>query len=284
MLTREVMGSLALAILWVNALLVAAAAAKQIAALLARSAALAGAVPGRVVKGDGPGGELAVHRIEQVGRAAAVAETILFHDRRTAGEVFGGVVALDGGGERVVPACAPGSAEVWLAPDEIERAAACPSAEEFDRACPCASKARGFDRTVSGTLGPGDRVFVTQPVSTSGEGVLVASMDPRALLATKASIGAAFIASELLAAAGCTALALHPPLFGTVSTLGGASSLAFFMLVQPAGTAVRDAMLVPSRAPVRGRWVKPRSSCPVRPVTEAFARPRENAGRRRRHE
>ncbi len=41
-------------------------------------------------------------------------------------------------------------------------------------------------------------------------------------------------------AAACTALALRPPVFGAVSTAGGVAGLAFFLLVQPLGTALRD--------------------------------------------
>lgn len=93
-------------------------------------------------------------------------------------------------------------------------------------------------------------------VAIGGQGILVAAMDPRALLAKKAALGAAFIAGELLAAAGCTALALRPPVFGAASTLGGVLGLAFFFTVQPAATSVRDAMLLPSRAPVRGSWAR----------------------------
>jgi hypothetical protein len=249
MLSREIMGALALAILWVNTLLIAAAAAKQIAVLLARRAALAGMVRGRVVRGDGSDGAFAAHRLEQVGRAGADGASILFHDRSADGEVFGGTLALDGGGEREVRASAP--AEVWLTQRELSDAVACESREAFEEAYAPAAKAKGYVRTVVAEVRPGASVFVA-----TGERILVASMDPRALLVKKAVLGAAFIAAELVAAAACTALALHPPVFGMVSTIGGALGLAFFLLVQPAGTAARDAMLVPSLAPVRGRWVR----------------------------
>jgi hypothetical protein len=59
----------------------------------------------------------------------------------------------------------------------------------------------------------------------------------------------------VLAVAGaCTAVALTPPAFGTISKIGAALCLAFFLLVQPAGTAVREAVRAPSRALLRGRW------------------------------
>jgi hypothetical protein len=126
---------------------------------------------------------------------------------------------------------------------------ACRSRKGFEEAYAQAAKAKGYARTVVAPMKPGATVFMANDV-------LVASMDPRELLARKAAMGAAFIAVELLGAAACTALALYPPLFGLVSTIGGALGLAFFVLVQPAGTAARDAMLVPSLAPVRGQWVR----------------------------
>ena len=55
------------------------------------------------------------------------------------------------------------------------------------------------------------------------------------------------IAGILAAAAGCTALALRAPVFGPVSTVGGAACLAYFLLVQPAGTALRDFARAPRR-------------------------------------
>src|SRR4051794_29993716 len=98
MLSNQVMGVLALAILWINTLLVAAAAAQEIGRLRQRQAELgAGLRRGRVLRGDGPDGVLAVHRVDQLGRAGGDAE-IHFSDRRAEGEVFGGRVALDDGG------------------------------------------------------------------------------------------------------------------------------------------------------------------------------------------
>jgi hypothetical protein len=48
------------------------------------------------------------------------------------------------------------------------------------------------------------------------------------------------VAGMLLGAAACTTLALWPPVFGRISTVGGLAGLAFFLLVQPLGTALRD--------------------------------------------
>jgi hypothetical protein len=244
-LSNPVMGVLALAILWVNTLLVSADVARQARALLRRRGAMRPA-RGRVTRGA-----LAVRRVEQVGRAGSAEGTILFHDRGASGEVLGGTLEQEGGEEIEVEASP--SAEVWLTAAELERAAACASAEAFDDAYASARKARGFSRTVTATVGAGQEVFV---VRGEGGALLVATMDPRGLLARKAALAAAFIAGALVLAAGCTAVALWPPVFGTVSTLGGALCLGFFLLVQPAGTALRDAVLVPSLAPLRGRWTR----------------------------
>lgn len=276
MLTRETMGCLALLILWVNALLIAADVARQTLALLRRRASLAGSwARGRVIQGAGPGGALAARHVDQVGRAAG-ASSILFHERAARSEVFGGTIALDGAGDLTLLAGA--EVEVWLDPRSVASAVACPSAEVFDEVHATAARAKGFERTVTASIGTGDQVFVSSargqvgghPQAPGLPVALVAAMDPRALLARRAALGACFLAGELLAAAACTALALRPPLFGPVSTAGGVLGLLFFLLVQPAGVRVRDALLVPCRAPVRGTWTRPhlRAGEPAQPAAE----------------
>ena len=55
-----------------------------------------------------------------------------------------------------------------------------------------------------------------------------------------------------------TALVFTGPLFGLVSTLGGALGLAQFLGVQPLGVALRDAVTAPDRAVVHHDWAAPR--------------------------
>ncbi len=248
MLSKEVMGVLALAILWVNTLLIAGDALKRAGALLRLRARLAGAVRGRVTRGDGPGGAIATLAIDQIGRAADDAASIVFHDRGAAGAVHGGAVAIEGG-EEIALGAAEG-VDVWVDAEAIARAAACASPEAFDRAYESARKAKGFSRTVAARIGVGEEVFATR------DGRFVSTLDPRAALAKRALVALAFVAAEIGLAAGCTIVALWPPVFGTVSTVGGALCLGYFLLVQPAGTALRDAILVPGRAIVRGRWTR----------------------------
>lgn len=286
MLSNELMGLLALGILWVNTLLIAAAAWKEIAALAVwqrRLVALegddgAGLIHARVTEGAGPGGALALQRVEQVGRAATQDDggrrVILFADRSAVGEVFGGVVAREGSDSTITVDAAP-SAEVWIPAAALEARGACPSDEAFDRAHADARKARGFARAVEaaatgevflfGQLRPMGKGLALSPAKSGG--LLVATFDPRPWLTRKIRLAALFIVGEVAVAAGCTAVALWPPRFGLVSTLGGAACLGFFLIAQPAGTALRDAVRLPSRASLRGRW---RRSAPVQ---EASAPP-----------
>jgi hypothetical protein len=268
MLSNEIMGLLAGGVLWVTTLLVAAAAWQQARALLRRRAALrplAGGVGVGLVRGRVSRGVIAVQRLEQVGRAAEGREAILFHDRVAGGSVLGGAIAVEGGvavqGAIAVQACA--EAEVWVTAGEIAEAACCPSAAAFAEALAAARRTRGFLRTIAVEVAEGREVFVYGRVEErdgdrwmgpAADGMLVATMDPRALLARKAMLAVAFIAGEIALSVACTAVALQPPVFGRVSTIGGVASLMFFLLVQPAGTALRDALLVPSRAFVRGAW------------------------------
>nr|AYM54525.1 hypothetical protein [Racemicystis crocea] len=275
MLSKEIMGLLALWILWINTLLIAAAAYKEVARLRARQKQLAprageGAalVKARVVRGEGPGGAIAAHRVEQLGRAGAEQKglrTIAFNDRDHGAALFGGALAIEGHDGEIALAASE-QAELWLPADRVANAAACASDEVFDKAYAEARKARGFARTVSTPIDANSELFVFGRIARDGAGcalcaaddggLLIATFDPRPWLARKIGLGLLFIVAELAIAAALTWLALRPPVFGLVSTLGGALCLAYFLLVQPAGTWLRDALRPPSRAFLRGRWVR----------------------------
>jgi hypothetical protein len=281
-LSYEVMGVLALGIVWVNALLVAGAALKELGPVRAVArAAKAGMVRGEVTQGAGAGGTLAAHRIEQVGRATDAGE-ILFGDRSHASEVFGGAIRVAGGDREIEIAPAPaavaspvdlgdGAVEAWPGASVTAAAAACLSPERFAEALEAGKKARGFARTVEATIGVGEEVYVVGEVRGDGDRVelvgpprLVSTIDPRAWAARKARAVVLFVVAELAFAAASTAVALWPPAFGLVSKLGGALCLAFFLGVQPLGTALRDAVRSPARHPLRGRWNRPPSGAPER--------------------
>src|SRR5688500_11719493 len=123
MLTREVMGVLALGILWVNTLLVVAAALGRLRAIRALGRSLVPVVSGQVTRGP-----LARYSVEQVGRAAEGPDAIVFSDRAYTSAVLGG--AIEPGG----PIGENARAEVWVGEAEVARAAACPGVEAFDAA------------------------------------------------------------------------------------------------------------------------------------------------------
>jgi hypothetical protein len=300
MLTREIMGCVALAILWVNTLLIVAAAAKELLVLEARRARLKlrtpgqatpgyGLLKGRVREGNGPEGALARHRVEQVGRSAGEPgknPAIVFADRRAEGEVLGGSIALDGEGEAMITPApeSPAGCEVWVSEVALRDAAACPSDEQLDAALVEARKARGFARAVEVALKPGQEVWIAGEIGRRGSevlvtpsrsfGMLVSAIDPRPILAKKIALSIAAIAGMLGGVAGVTALALTQPHFGPISTLGGALCLGFFIAVQPVATALREAVLLPHRAFLRGAWTRAR-----RPAGAELPRPERDRRR-----
>jgi hypothetical protein len=276
MLTREIMGGLALAILWVNTLLIAAAAAREAGERWRTLRALRSISPGksgigllrgRVEQGAGPGGELARYEVQQLGRAGAETKgrrTIHFADRSWSGTVLGGVVQI--GETRLRVAAAEG--EVWPDADAVTSAAACGGQERFDGVFAEARKAKGHARTVTTEIGAGEAVWLAGEVIASGDafelqpgkdlGLIVSAIEPRAWLRRAVAIAGGFAIVEVAVAAGLTLLVLVPPVFdGWPSTLGGVLCLAFFLAVQPLGTAVRDAVRPPGRASVRGLWIEP---------------------------
>lgn len=272
MLSNDVMGVIALAVVWVTTLLVAGAAAQRLVALAAQRRRMRPLAPGEVgvglVEGDvaAGAGEIAVHRVEQVGRQAADdhdQRAIVFSDRSYAGEVLGGTLKQADGAElHVAPAL---DAEVWLRAEAVRAAAECPDSATFDSAYEQARKARGFARTVTAKAPEGARVWAFGEVRRGDprtmrpwpDGkLLLATFDPRGWCGARITELAVFIVLVIAVAAGCTAIALYRPHFGLVSTIGGALCLAYFLLVQPAGTAVRDRALFPHEHVLRGSWVK----------------------------
>ncbi|EYF01524.1 hypothetical protein [Chondromyces apiculatus] len=254
MLTREIMGWIALAILWVNTLLVAAAALKDLGAIARKTRALGPFRRGRVVRGKGRSGALAGHRVEQVGRAGAEGggrEEIVFHDKSYGGEIYGGAVALEDGGREVTVAPAI-DGQVWLSAEEQAAAAACPSEERFAEAYPHARKARGYSRTVEAQIREGATVWLGGEEPSAPR--LLSTLDPQAWARSRMLRCAAFALATVVVCAACTAVALWPPVFGTVSKIGALLCLGFFLGVQPLGVTVRESVRSPEVRALRGRW------------------------------
>jgi len=278
-LTREIMGALALAILWVSTLLVAAVALKRAQELLRSRRALrplaqgergTGSFHARIEKGDGEGGALARYDLEQVGRAGAASNgrrTIHFSDRSFGGVVLGGEVSANEERVRVLA----GEGSVWPARTALLEASACADPARFAAVFEEARKARGHTRHVRVDLCEGQSVWIGGELrEVDGElvvrasertGLLVSAVEPRAWLLRSACFAVFFAIAETLCAAAITVLVLVPPVFdGWPSKVGGALGLGFFLLVQPLGTAVRDAIRAPHRAFVRGVWLDAKSA------------------------
>lgn len=252
MLSRELMGLGALAILWVNTLLIAAAAWKELSKLLAKKRALAdaGVVRGRVVKGAGDSDAFATLSVEQTGHGNGESphqKAILFHDRKHSGEVFGGVVEIDGK-EIEIPASKSG--EVWVALEQLRREGEYPGDDAFDAAFVQAKRAKGYGRTVTAKISVGTDVWLAK------DGSFVSTIEPPPLLSKYASLAFVTIVGFFAAVTGITFLALQPPHFGPVSIIGGVLGLAYFLTVQPVGTMLRDAVRLPSVAWLRGDWIR----------------------------
>lgn len=248
------MGLLALGILWLNTLLIAAVAfgrRRALGRLRARfiAARASGALTcGVVERGEGPGDALATRHVEQVGRALTVSgpDRILFTDGASRGELHGGVVRGDDGASITVE---PRSAEVWI------EAAPARADAEFDQAWSRASTNKGYRASIDLRVERGAKVWIHR--DPDRDDVLVSTLDPIALCHRKCAVLASFAAGAVLTCALVTVIACWPPVFGLVSTIGGALALAFFLMVQPLGTAARDAAKLPSERLVGGTWQRP---------------------------
>lgn len=265
MLTREIMGYVALWVLWGNTLLVAIAAAKQAFALLARANQLrARRVVGRVV--GGPIAELAVDQIGRQGSGRA--PSVLWHDKTYRGRILGGRVEIEGKGTaRLSPA---DDAVVWVEPSRMQEAARCPSASAFGDTHEAARKVKGAARSVVVPVSAGEIVSVPGELRGEGDDLeivmtgkpTVLAIDPLRFAADKSRIVLAyFVPGVVLGAAVCTIIALHQPVFDSlVSKLGGLLAFIYFLLVLPAGTMVRDWMREPHERILRGKWTAPAAS------------------------
>jgi hypothetical protein len=256
-LSLETMGLFALWVLWVNTLLVAAAAVQQIRQLRAKRRRLAAAREVEIVRGDGPGGAFAEHRVEQVGRALdGAAPTVGLWDRGYAGRICGGLVRA-GGEEISVPASE--GAEVWIADPERQRAATIdPSA--FDAVYAAAGRTRGFARTVVASLKAGDRAWLFD----DGAQRVVSGLDPSGWLSKKIGLGLGFIGLEVAGAALATGLALTEPRFGPWSMAGAGFGLVWLLAVQlPGGVVLRKALRTPDQAPLLGTHSRPAAPPPA---------------------
>jgi hypothetical protein len=277
------MAGLALAVFWIHTLVIAGAAWLDLRDLLRLRRALRplarpyegalGLVRATVIRGAGPEGALARNVVEQIGRGKGDGK-VHFNDADHRSEVYGGAVELDGpaGGGTIIEL---GELEAMVWPDLRARAsAAAPSSSEAITAAePAARRAKGFRREVEVTLAPRQQVWIAgclreaeEDAETGAEiwrleapeggPALVSAIEPRTWLSRKAWLVVGFIVAELAIAAGCTVLALWPPLFDWVSMIGAGAALGFFLGVQPIGVSLNEAVRTPNRAYLRGCWTR----------------------------
>lgn len=276
MLSRETMGLAALAILWVNTFLIVLANGQLAGAVARRWGRFRRLSPGtlgtgllelKLVGGGGAGGAAASQRVSQVGRySTAKPEEILFQDTEYTSECHGGHAMW---GVVPVELVATTECQVWPTQDQLRLATACPDPETFNQAHEASRRVHGFRRTITtflaagetvwayGTVVPGDAgTFRLRP--GPGEPLVLSAADPRLWCRNRMLAFAASQMAIVFGAAVCTWLVFVPPVFeGTFSVVGGVSSLAFFVLVQPLGRALAEFGRLPYVGVVRGRWVRP---------------------------
>lgn len=266
---NHIMGLLCLGILWVNTLLIAGAAAIELRRLWRRRRRMAPWVTARIVEGLGPQQALASFTVAQRGRARGEGP-ILFHDQGFSSTLHGGTVEVStpNGPARLQLAPTADGTKVWVSRHQLAAAGACPGAEVFAQSRQQATKAKGWARSVTAALQPNPTEHVWLPQAVVNGDVSpawISGIHPGKWMAARAWLVMGFITGTLLLAGAITVVACWPPVFGTVSTLGAAAGVAFFLGVQPIGVAVRDLCRPPHRAYLRGKWLPPSQSAVLAP-------------------
>ncbi len=275
----EVMGIIALGILWVNMTLLAVVAFKRVAPCRQAVRNMGPSVGlgrghthlrsgGRVLlHGHIRHGEVAYHRVEQTGRSAGEGQ-IFFHDRNYSGELVGGKleVITEAGPIQVELPAASEHTEVW--PDAV--AADVRAAEvDFEAAQAQARRASGYRRQlrtpihgqvwVSAIVAPAEdgevQLTVLAPKRASDQ-IVVSAVNPKLWAKRSTAICIGFGSATLAVTTGCTILALWPPVFGAVSTVGALAGMAALLSNMLFGNLVRDAVRKPSERLVGGVWTQ----------------------------
>jgi len=247
-----VLGIFGLAVVWVNALLIALAAWNEARRMMKESAALGNVERGKVTRGDGEDGALAIHETDQVGRALdAPVPTIAWHDRSHSSEIFGGAIKV---GKKEIAIAASTDCEIWPARNRQVEKSRCPNDSELDGLYKASRGAKGALRKVRTPIAVGDDVWIAK------SGAFISAIEPRAWYAAKVRAALGFALAELALCGGLTFVAMHQPHFALVSTLGAAGLLLFFVFVQPLGVSVEENARAPSRSFLRGEWQRSAAS------------------------
>lgn len=268
MLSYEFMGVLALWVLWVNSALIAGAALMDLRRLrrpyagfrrLPAGAAGLGVVRG-VVEASAPLARLCIHRTGRL--ADGRTSTIQFGAQAPRSELLGGVVRV----ESTPLAVSAGPGRVWLDPRAIEASLERHTDAEFLEAEAEARRRKGYQRTTRLEVEGGQVVFVAgrfvrspAPEAWRVEGseeapVLISSVDPTRFVAVQTARTAAFLLGMFAVLAAITALALSEPRLGPLAKLGGVLGLAYFLLVLPAASRLRERTRAPDLRGYFGLW------------------------------
>lgn len=275
MLSYEFMGVLALWVLWINTALIAGAAALDLRRLRRPYGGYrrleAGSEGLGVVRGvvEAAGAPLARLTVARTGRLADGPKlTIQFGAQAPSSTLCGGAVRV---GERALR-LDPGPSRVWLEPREIEAALGRYTEAELAEAEAQARRRKGYRQTAALDVAAGREVFVAGRFAGGPEPgdwrvladdetpVLISTIDPARFVARQTVRTVAFVAGMFAVLAGITGLALTEPLFGPVSKLGGVLGLAYFLLVLPAATALRERTRTPDTRSYFGLWKAERPS------------------------
>jgi hypothetical protein len=258
MIAPEWMGLALLALAWVTAGLIALDALIDARAMLRRLRAW----QGRLVQGTARAPELAAHEVEQRVRPLDGATPgLIFFDRAHVSAVRGGAVEV--GGDTVEVTGAP-DAEVWVDEATRRRAAACPSATDFDALAQKAQGAAGGLRTVRTAVRAGQPVWlVGARRGARVEAQVVATFEPRGWVRDRLMrIAGLLLVNAAWVTAG-TMLALWPPAFGRLSQLGAVVLIGHFLGMTPLAMAARERSRTPARQFIRGTWRRPTDSGPA---------------------
>jgi hypothetical protein len=260
MLSFEFMGVLALWVLWVNTLLIAGAALIDLRRL---GSGVRGVrvLRGRIEAASSEGSPFAQLSVSRTGRIAdGPTLSIQFGAQKPESSLHGGTVRV---GEtamlvREVPC------RVWLDPEIIAHKLAHFTEAELPEAEEAARKRRGLQRTTDLPLEVGDDVYLAGRFEQTESGLvasasdnaplLVSTIDPRAFIARQTAKTVSFLVAMVLVLALITGLASSEPLFGPLSKLGGVLGLAYFLLVLPAATWLRERTAAPDRRSYFGYW------------------------------
>jgi hypothetical protein len=260
---RWILGALALFSLWANSLLILAMAFKQLRALQRLKTRFTdGKDRGTLIYGEAentPDGVLATRTVNQTGRAVTSGSPgqIVFADGEQGFTMYGGSIRL-GTDELVDLDASANEIEIWHSPERISTTLGCQDLETFDEAHAAASRFRGFQRDLTFSVLEGDSLWVLGErsegrVCAPKHGPLILSMvDPGQWVRQQIRWVWAFLLGASSTLIVVSVIALLPPIFGTLSTLGMVLCLAYFLAVQPVGTALRDRIRPPAHQPVGG--------------------------------